>query len=888
MKRRLTTMTLVLAIIFFSLSVYVEPAGNAKGATSAVSLLLLTGPVSIELEADPTSIPADGSSYTIITATFKDGDGYPIPAGTSVTFTTTLGTFPPNGQDYTLQTYDATGVVTVFLHAGFTAGTAWVTATLGSVSEQVPVTIYDSGAASVTVKAVPSTLTADGVSTSTITATVTDGGGGFVPDGTEVSFSADHGNFGGLGTTTATTISGIAGVTYTAPSSKPADGLDTVAATSDGASGGADITLTGPTLGTIVLSANPTVIPANGTSTSAITATVTVEGGSSAPAGVVVTFTIKSGDGTFAGGLTEIEKETNDSGIAVATLTSGTSAGTATIGASADGVTAQDVAVTYEPGSLTLTIVPNSVLATGEEEVQVTVLLKDADGNPVANETIDLTLSDATLGSFDDLHPLTDVNGEASSVFTSGDKGGTVTITATWHSGGTDVTGTGTITIQTPPAFILVAENFPEPTAISIRGTGGQSTSQIVFDVQDALGNLVVDGYRVDFSIQDGPNGGEEISPLFAATKDGKVSTILRSGFKSGPVSIKASYHSDTNISTVTGQIAIVAGPPVGEEFGVSAQYVNISGFWKIGLRDRVTLSAGDIYGNAVPDNTAVSFKTYNTGGLFDPGSASSAGGVATNDLVSVSSPKPQQGFLSVTGEVINGGRTTHVTCLDVASDATNTIYAGTDGGGVYKSIDYGATWNNVSRSSTTAGQNWIDPYVNDLALDPDNGNTVYAATGYLGQGHLYRSLDGGANWNSNNVEEFAGVVTTESAVLSVLCDDNGSDYVWISTNGNGVLFSKDGENFEAGGDAIPTGDTQESVSGTFDNPANTGDGTMTKPTLSDIPRTESWDPDLRGAASVRNRSRSLPIQHGNRVHVHYCNGSVCDPDRKLDRDLCK
>ena len=635
MKRRLTTMILMLGLIFFSLNVYVEPVGNAGGGSAAISLLLLPEPVSIELEANPTSIPADGSSYSIIKATFKDGDGYPVPQGTTVTFTTDLGTFPPNGQDYTLDTYDATGIVTVFLHAGITAGTATVTATLESTSESVPVIFYDSGAATVTVRAVPSTLTADGLSTSTITATVTDGGGSFVPDGTEVSFSADHGNFGGLGTTSANTVSGKATVTYTAPSAKPAGGLDTVTATSDGASGEADITLTGPTLGTIVLSASPTAIPANGTSTSAITATVTVEGGGSAPAGVGVTFIIKSGGGGFTGGVTEIEKETNDSGIAVATLISGTSAGTATIGASADGVTAQDIEVTYEPGSLTLTIVPNSVLATGEEEVQVTVLLKDADGNPVANETIDLTLSDATLGSFDDDTPTTDANGEATAVFTAGSKGGTVTVTATWDSGGTPVTGTGDITIQPPPAYIEIAEGFPSPQTINIKGTGGLSTSEIKFLVRDTQGNLVDSGYRIDFAIITGPNGGENLIPASTKTSNGEVGTLLYSGFKSGPVSIRATYHHDTSVNTTTSQIVIVGGPAVGEEFGLSARYLNISGLSISGLHNTVTANVADQYGNAIANNTAIAFKTYNTGGFFETGTSVTFKGVASDDLVS-------------------------------------------------------------------------------------------------------------------------------------------------------------------------------------------------------------------------------------------------------------
>ena len=332
--------------------------------------------------------------------------------------------------------------------------------------------------------------------------------------------------------------------------------------------------------------------------------------------------------------------------------------------------------------------------------------------------------------------------------------------------------------------------------------------------MKDSSGNLVGDGYRIDFEILTGPNGGEELSPAYAVTVNGQVSTILRSGFKSGPVSIKATYHDNTAVSTSTSQITIKSGPPVGEEFGISAQYYNISGLYIINLQDPIQADVGDFSGNAVPENTAISFKTYNTGGEIHPASAGTSGIYAASTLYSVASPIPSQGFLSVTAEAINGGRTTHITSLAVVRQTENTqiLYAGTDGGGVYKSTNSGSTWQNISRSSTIQGQNWIQPYVNDVAVDPDNYNTVYAATGYLGKGNLYRSFDGGLNWNSNHTEEWNGVFSTDSvaggsgAVLTVLCDDDGSDtgngdrYVWIGTEGLGVFYATDGKHFSQSG----------------------------------------------------------------------------------------
>lgn len=59
---------------------------------------------SIELGADPTSIPADGSRSSAITATLKDSAGGAVSEGTSVTFSITLGTFPNDSRSYTLST----------------------------------------------------------------------------------------------------------------------------------------------------------------------------------------------------------------------------------------------------------------------------------------------------------------------------------------------------------------------------------------------------------------------------------------------------------------------------------------------------------------------------------------------------------------------------------------------------------------------------------------------------------------------------------------------------------------------------------------------------------------------------------------------------------------
>ncbi len=80
------------------------------------------GQASITLAAAPDVIYADGRSSTVITATVQDSGGHAAPDGTSVRFTTTLGTLTPDTASTTA------GVARVSLTSVSTSGTAHVSA----------------------------------------------------------------------------------------------------------------------------------------------------------------------------------------------------------------------------------------------------------------------------------------------------------------------------------------------------------------------------------------------------------------------------------------------------------------------------------------------------------------------------------------------------------------------------------------------------------------------------------------------------------------------------------------------------------------------------------------------------------------------------------------
>jgi hypothetical protein len=803
---------------------------NAEGekVSAEITITLIEFIVSqLDISAGANSIMVQGLGgldETLIQAQARISAAQLVPDGTPITFTTTAGTFKNNGAAR-IDAESVNGIATVRLLSSEIAGTTTVTASAGGVLDSLEIDFTPGPPSHISITADPGTLIAGDDKTSSVKATVYDGNDNPVENGVQVTFSAGKGTLLPL---VSQTSDGVAATVYTAPKSTPEGGLDSVTAkVAGGIEGKTDIAIIGPSIADIALEISPPNIPIKGAKAT-VRATVTLVGGGSVPDGTEVLFTIKEqGDvGTIDSPATTV------SAVATTFLTSGNQPRTVTVRAEAGGLF-REAQIQYTPGSVTLEISAITILGTGqEEEVRIEAILKDADGVPIelpAGDELQFTLSDTSLGDL-----LTTIPGETAHQrirwFRGGTKGGTATITGTWliKSGGTvvaTVIGTANIIILAPPASIEPAKDsdgtgnllYPNPHFINIRGTGGQSTSQIAFDVKDGFGNPVSDGYKIVFKITSGPNGKEELAVPFAVTsrvrdpdgneKAGRVITVLRSGSKPGPVNIKATYFYDSNVSA-NSQVSIVAGPPVGHAFSIFSEFVNVSGLSTSGIQDKVTITASDNWGNAVADNTAIAFKTYNTGGIFsrcsgtddisEPGVGFTNGGFASNCLFTTPNPPPVQGFVFATAEAI-GGPSTHVTGLTVVPQTVNKqiVYAGTDGGGIYKSTDSGVTWENISRSTFNSrfAQNRIDPYVKGrtaIAVDPDDQNVVFAGTGYLGAGRLYRSVDGGMNWHSDDAEEWNAIFQTDTAVLTVLADGGNSEYIWLGTEGNGVFYTKD------------------------------------------------------------------------------------------------
>ena len=98
-----------------------------------------------------------------------------------------------------------------------------------------------------------------------------------------------------------------------------------------------------------------------------------------------------------------------------------------------------------------------------------------------------------------------------------------------------------------------------------------------------------------------------------------------------------------------------------------------------------------------------------------------------------------------------------HVRCFATLG---TTLFAGTDGGGVFKSTDNGATWSASSNGITF-------PFITTLAVV---GNDLFAGTLF----GVFRSSDNGLNWTEPNKEFATGI----SRMVAV------SDYLFVHTSG--------------------------------------------------------------------------------------------------------
>ncbi|OQY29662.1 MAG: hypothetical protein B6244_03070 [Candidatus Cloacimonetes bacterium 4572_55] len=116
----------------------------------------------------------------------------------------------------------------------------------------------------------------------------------------------------------------------------------------------------------------------------------------------------------------------------------------------------------------------------------------------------------------------------------------------------------------------------------------------------------------------------------------------------------------------------------------------------------------------------------------------------------------------------------------DIAIDPQNpeTLYAGAATGGVFKSTDSGLSWVPIFDDQAVLP-------VGDIAIDPANTSVIYVGTGEANGGHnnlsgggVYKSTDSGATWSSIGLGE-------SYAIGRIVVDPTDSDRVYVAALGS-------------------------------------------------------------------------------------------------------
>jgi photosystem II stability/assembly factor-like uncharacterized protein len=136
------------------------------------------------------------------------------------------------------------------------------------------------------------------------------------------------------------------------------------------------------------------------------------------------------------------------------------------------------------------------------------------------------------------------------------------------------------------------------------------------------------------------------------------------------------------------------------------------------------------------------------------------------------------QAWTNLTPDLLN----LSTSVLAMAESNHNVIYLGTgegffnldaiDGTGIFKSTDRGNTWSLLSSTISF-------PDVNRIAVDPTNENVLCAAT----NGGIYRSTDGGTTWNE---------VLNEDLIQDLKATPGDFDVLYATQNSVGVWKSVD------------------------------------------------------------------------------------------------
>jgi len=599
----------------------------AKGLTNTIQVPFTPAPIaghptSLFLTKSTDQLPADGTSTANITAIVADEHNNPVPDGTPVAFTTSLGLIAPGSFP------TAAGVAEAALRSSTQAGRAVVTVHVGQLTRQVRVTFVESGSTgkrSLFVTRSAARIPADGTSTVTIGATARTASGAAVPDGTLITFRSTAGT---VFPARVATADGLAQATLR---SDPHRGRAEVTAALGRLAASTTVVFVTPGSGSIAsifLTHDPNEIPGDGVSESAVTATVRDADNNPVVDGTPVAFTttrgiISPGLAATANGIAEVilrSEPTSADLVATITAVAGAQRATTTVKFNGTGA---------GPTRLSLVADRTNVPADGTSTAQLRAALTDPAGAPIGGATVVFITTVGQLqapGSSSwasQVSVPTDNQGAALALLQSTSQPDTALVTAS-APGSTADTASVTVSFTS----LVITSVTASPASVPV---GGNKSSRVTATIVDTIGSPAPDGTVVAFSIVNQAQLPSATITRSAATTGGQATAVFRSGAEVGTAQIRVEIASVGAVNDQT-IIGITAGPPAlmtvaANKFVTPARIIS--------PESAVTVTAlvSDRFNNPVEDGTAVRFDVSPDGAGVITGTSTTTGGFATATL---------------------------------------------------------------------------------------------------------------------------------------------------------------------------------------------------------------------------------------------------------------
>lgn len=559
----------------------------------------------IALSATPKNIPLNAESQ--LTVTVKDDQRNPVEGQT-----VQLSVAPNNSDgkltDISVNT-DANGRATTMYQSGNRAGTDTIQASTGRVdSNTASITVSPDAAlvGSVELTTGADNITADGLSSTFVRATVTDTNGNPVA-GIAVGFSTSQGRLDS--NEEPTTRNGIAETVLTSDMNL---GDAVVSASTGNVTDTKAVEFVAGTPDNVKLTATPATIPLNGSAELGIR--VTDKQDNPVPDEAVQLRTVTNNSG---GQLDNTAVTTDANGRATAAYNAGNTAATDTLSATASGVSASPVQVIVTPdaarlNALDLKVGSDSITADGNDSTFVRATVTDVNGAPV--QGVDVAFS-TTKGTLDQTTATTDANGTARVDLTSGTRTIISLVSAS----------TGGLNQSTQVAFVPGPAD-PANSSISANPASlpanGSATSTVTVTLADANGNPVPDGTEVALTSSAGTVNGS--NP--ATTTRGRAQFTLQAPANQATANI--GIQKLPSLKTTVEFDSPLTGNPANVQASVDPESVFVAGVGKSEQAD-ITLNILDDAGNPIDesqyndtslDNVRVELVTRPSGGEFITG----------------------------------------------------------------------------------------------------------------------------------------------------------------------------------------------------------------------------------------------------------------------------